>query len=233
MTTVIVMPGTGSDADYAARVFGPAARAAGARIECLEPEANLVESYLTRIDEIADRGDRVIVGGVSIGAAVAVGWACDPAHSAQCDGVLAALPPWTGTPDDSLAALSARITADNLDRDGLEATVEAMVATSPAWLGSELSRSWRALHPRGLLTQLRAASTFVSPTLDDIAGLAAPLGVAVAPDDPLHPADVGRAWAHAAPRAAVSQAPLREFGPAEHVLGDACWRALIAARNPR
>ncbi|MGO3328484.1 alpha/beta hydrolase [Gordonia sp. (in: high G+C Gram-positive bacteria)] len=231
MTTVIVMPGTGSDADYAARVFGPVARAAGALIECLEPRADLVESYLTRIDAIAERGDRVIVGGVSIGAAIAVRWACDAARAAQCDGVLAALPPWSGPPGDCLAALSARITADSLEHEGLEATVEAMVSTSPAWLGSELSRSWRALHPRGLVAQLRAASTFVGPTLVDVAGLTAPLGVAVAPDDPLHDADVGRSWAQAAPRAAVAEAPLREFGPAEHLLGDACWAALAAARE--
>ncbi|MCF8610778.1 alpha/beta fold hydrolase [Gordonia sp. HY285] len=229
MTTVIVMPGTGSDADFAARVFGSSVRDAGASLECLEPEPNLVGSYLTRIDAIADRGDRVIVGGVSIGAAIALAWACDPARSALCDGVLAALPPWTGRPDGSVAAQSAQITADSIDRDGLDATVAAMAASSPAWLGTELARSWRALYPRGLVTQLRAAATYVAPTLDDIARLPVPLGVAVAPDDPLHPAVVGRSWADAAPRSAVADTPLTEFGPDERLLGDACWAALASA----
>ncbi|WOC14361.1 alpha/beta fold hydrolase [Gordonia sp. MP11Mi] len=231
MTTVIVMPGTGSDADFAARVFGPSVRDAGASLECLEPEPDLIESYLTRIDAIADRGDRVIVGGVSIGAAIALRWACDPAHSARCDGVLAALPPWTGRPDGSLAALSAQITADNLARDGLDATVAAMVASSPAWLGAELARSWRALYPSGLVAQLRAAAMYVGPTLNDVATLPIPLGVAVAPDDPLHPAAVGRAWADAARQSVVAEAPLAEFGPDERLLGDTCWAALAAARQ--
>lgn len=231
MTTVIVMPGTGSDADFVSRVFGPSVRARGATLECLEPEPNLIESYLTRIDDLTRRGDRVIVGGVSIGAAVAVKWASDPVRATRCDGILAALPPWTGIPDGSLAALSARITADDLETHGLDATVATMVDSSPAWLGAELARSWRSLFPKGLVAQLREASTHVGPTLDDVAALGVPVGIAVAPDDPLHPAAVGRAWADAAPRSAVEECPLSEFGPDERRLGDACWTALVAARR--
>ncbi|GAA4642135.1 alpha/beta fold hydrolase [Gordonia humi] len=229
MTTVIVMPGTGSDADFVARVFGPAARAAGLEPTCLEPTADLVPDYLSRIDAHVARGERVVVGGVSIGAAVALRWALDERNADHCDGVLAALPPWSGAPDGSIAAASARLTADGLDRDGLDATIDAMVATSPDWLGAELSRSWRSLHGRGLVDQLRAASTFTAPTLADIAGLRVPLGVAVAPDDPLHPASVGRAWVDAAPRAALVETPLSAFGPDERRLGDACWSAWLRA----
>ncbi|WP_341267516.1 alpha/beta hydrolase [Gordonia malaquae] len=233
MRTVIVMPGTGSDADFVRRVFAPHAASIEAELHCLEPEADLVDSYLSRIDAIAARSDRVIVGGVSIGAAIAVAWASDPAHVDRCDGVLAALPPWSGAPGDSLASLSARITADAIENNGLEHSVAAMVDGSPDWLGAELARSWRSLHPRGLVAQLRAASVFTCPTLDDIAGLRVPLGVAVAPDDPLHPADVGRAWASAAPRGAVVETPLTEFGPDEALLGAACvraWRTASATR---
>lgn len=166
---------------------------------------------------------------MSIGAAVALRWALDERNADHCDGVLAALPPWSGAPDGSIAAASARLTADGLDRDGLDATIDAMVATSPDWLGAELSRSWRSLHGRGLVDQLRAASTFTAPTLADIAGLRVPLGVAVAPDDPLHPASVGRAWVDAAPRAALVETPLSAFGPDERRLGDACWSAWLRA----
>jgi pimeloyl-ACP methyl ester carboxylesterase len=229
MRTVIVMPGTGSDADFVHRVFAPHAASLGAELHCLEPEENLVESYLTRLDAIASSSDRVIVGGVSIGAAIAVAWARDPAHVERCDGVLAALPPWSGAPGDSLASLSARITADAIEDNGLDHSVDAMVDGSPDWLGAELARSWRSLHPRGLVAQLRAAAEFVCPTLGDIAGLRVPLGVAVAPDDPLHPADVGRDWARTAPRGAVVETPLTEFGPDEALLGAACVRAWRAA----
>ncbi|GEE02621.1 hypothetical protein nbrc107696_30670 [Gordonia spumicola] len=231
MRTVIVMPGTGSDADFVRRVFHRRAAVTGAELHCLEPDADLVASYLTRIDAIAERSESVIVGGVSIGAAIAVSWALDPGRAARCDGVLAALPAWSGAPGDSVASVSARLTAESIENDGLEPTVSAMVAGSPDWLGAELARSWRSLHPRGLVAQLRAASTFVGPSLTDIASLTVPLGVAVAPDDPLHPADVGRAWAAAAPRGAVVETPLTEFGPDERLLGDACFAALADAAS--
>ncbi|EGD53969.1 hypothetical protein [Gordonia neofelifaecis] len=232
MTTLIVMPGTGSDADYAARAFGPAAASLGARLIALEPESDLVGGYLDRVDEIAQTDDDVLVGGVSIGAAIAVEWVLRSVYAHRCIGVLAALPPWSGSPGDSLAALSARITADSIEGDGLEATIAQMAATSPAWLATELSRSWRSLADRGLVAQLRAACSYTAPTEDDVASLPVPLGVAAAPDDPLHPIAVGRAWVARAARASLSAVPLTEFGPAEHRLGDAClaaWRTASAA----
>ncbi|MGI6796346.1 alpha/beta hydrolase [Gordonia sp. LUNF6] len=232
MTTLIVMPGTGSDADYAARVFGPAAASIGARLVSLEPESDLVNSYSTRLDQVAAEGDDLLVGGISIGAAIAVEWALRSPLAQHCRGVLAALPPWSGPAADSLAALSARLTADAIERDGLAAAVAQMVRTSPAWLGAELSRSWRSLADRGLVEQLRAAAAHTAPAESELSALTVPLGVAAAPDDPLHPVEVGRAWAAYAPRAAVRAVPLTEFGPAPHRLGDACaaaWRDASAA----
>lgn len=235
MPTVIVMPGTGSDADFAARVFGTAAHAAGARLVALEPESDLVGGYRRQLDEFAADSDEVIVGGISIGAVIALDWVLQSPLADRCTGVLAALPPWTGAPGDCMAALSARLTADSVERDGLEPTIASMIATSPAWLADELSRSWRALASRGLVGQLRAAAGHTAPDLDQLAALPVPVGIAVAPDDPLHPAAVGRAWAHAAPHAAVREVPLTEFGLAEHLLGEACltaWRAASSAATP-
>ncbi|ALG84665.1 alpha/beta hydrolase [Gordonia phthalatica] len=232
MTVLVVMPGTGSDADFVARAFGPAAAEHGARLVALEPTADLVSGYWTRLDAVAAEADEILVGGVSIGAAIAVDWALRSAYASRCAGVFAALPPWSGPVGDSLAALSARITADAVERDGLEPTIAQMTASSPPWLAAELSRSWRSLADHGLLAQLRTASTYTAPTLDAIAGLRVPLGVAAAPDDPLHPIDVGREWVAAVPRGALREVPLTEFGPAEHLLGGACltaWREASAA----
>lgn len=225
MTVLIVMPGTGSDADFAARAFGSAAAEQGARLVALEPSADLVGDYWSALDAAATAADEILVGGVSIGAAIALDWALRSAHASRCIGVLAALPPWSGPVDDSLAALSAQITVDAIERDGLEPTIAHMTASSPAWLATELSRSWRALADHGLSAQLQTAATYTAPTLTEIARLSVPLGVVAAPDDPLHPIDVGRAWVDAAPRGAVREVPLTEFGPAEHLLGDACLRA--------
>ncbi|AVM00521.1 alpha/beta hydrolase [Gordonia iterans] len=232
MRTVIMMAGTGSDDDYLRRSFGPAVAAAGGALRALPPTARLIEDYTTALDDAAAQaradGQQIVVGGVSIGAVVAVRWVLDR-RGADCAGVLAALPPWSGPAGDSLAALSARLTADAIERDGLEPTVAAMAASSPEWLAAELSRSWRALAARDLVGQLRTAARYPAPTPDQIAHLTVPMAVVGAPDDPLHPIAVARSWAEAAPRAALVESPLTEWGPREHRLGRAClsaWRSL-------
>ena len=131
----------------------------------------------------------------------------------------------------SIAAGSARVTADAIENDGLEAAIGAMSATSPAWLAAELSRSWRALADRDLVGQLRITAACDAPEPGEIAGLTVPLAVVGAPDDPLHPIGVARAWADAAPQAALEECPLTEWGPEPARLGQAmaaAWRRLSA-----
>ncbi|MFT3662596.1 MAG: alpha/beta fold hydrolase [Gordonia sp. (in: high G+C Gram-positive bacteria)] len=235
MTAVFLMAGTGSDDDYLRRSFGPAIAEAGGELHALAPTAHLVDDYLATLDEVAlaarEEGRAIVVGGVSIGAVVALRWALRRG-GADCAGVLAALPPWSGPVGDSVAALSARITADALERDGLEPTIAAMAATSPDWLAAELSRSWRSLHDRDLVGQLRLAARCAAPTVDEIAALPVPLAIAAAPDDPLHPVRVAHDWAAAAPRAAVVETPLSEWGPHSRLLGDACLAAWRTAGGP-
>ena len=222
---VIGMPGTGSDADYVRRAFGPAADEIGLTLVALEPTERLVDGHLRRLDELARDHGPVIVGGVSIGAAVALAWALG--H--RCAGIWAALPAWTGDPATAPAAWSATATADALVADGLEPTIAAMAATSPDWLAAELGRSWRALHP-ALVRHLGEAATFHAPTLDQIATLSAPLAVTVAVDDPIHPHQVGRAWAAAAPRAALTEVTLDAWGREPSILGFACARSWLTIR---
>src|SRR3546814_10795912 len=97
------------------------------------------------MDRAADTHGRIIVGGVSIGAAVALQWAAD--NPDRTVSVLAALPAWTGSADDAPAAASARFTAGQLRSEGLESVIAAMLAPSPAWLGAALERSWRSRCP--------------------------------------------------------------------------------------
>ncbi|GAC58353.1 hypothetical protein GOHSU_37_00490 [Gordonia hirsuta DSM 44140 = NBRC 16056] len=231
MATVVLMAGTGSDDDYLRRSFGPAVAGAGGELIALAPTAGLIENYRAALDAAAERTGPIVTGGVSIGAVVGLRWALDRGPRA-CKGVLAALPPWSGPVGDSLAALSARLTAQAIDDDGLEPTIAAMAATSPAWLAGELSRSWRALADRDLVGQLRLAASVPAPTLDEIAGLQVPLAIAGAPDDPLHPIQVARDWAQAAPAGALTELPLSTWGPDEARLGTACldsWRRLTGA----
>lgn len=230
MTTVVLMAGTGSDEDYLRRSFGPAVAAAGGDLVALPPTARLIEDYRDRLDDAATAahaaGRRIVVGGVSIGAVVGLSWALERGP-AVCAGVLAALPPWSGPVGDSLAGLSAQLTAQAIADDGLEATIAAMAATSPAWLAAELSRSWRALAGRDLVGQLRIAAQVTAPTLEQIAGLEVPLAIVGAPDDRLHPVDVARDWAAAAPRGALVELPMVTWGSDAASLGSAClaaWR---------
>lgn len=139
--------------------------------------------------------------------------------------VLAALPPWTGQPDDAPAALSARHTAAVLRRDGLAATRAAMRASSPAWLADELARSWDRQWP-ALPEAMEEAAACVAPTQDELRRLQTPLAVVSADDDLVHPAAVAADWASWAPHAALRSVRLAEFGPNPKLLGAAALEAL-------
>jgi len=221
--SVVVLPGTGSDDDYVSRAFGAPVRGAGAHLIAPRPQpTRLIEGYLKDLDDAAGDGP-IAVGGVSIGAAVAVAWALR--HPERTVAVLAALPAWTGAPDGATAAVAAQHSARQLRDDGLEATTAQMRASSPKWLADELARSWLAQWPH-LPGAMEEAATYVAPTHTELARLAAPLGVAAAGDDPIHPIDVGRQWATAAPRAVLRTVSLDQIGADPAALGAACLAAL-------
>ena len=180
----VVLPGTGSDDDYIARAFGGPLRDAGAQLTAPRPQpTRLIDGYLEDLDDAA-RGGPIAVGGVSIGAAVAVAWALR--HPERAVAVLAALPAWTGAPDGATAAVAARHSARQLREAGLEATTAQMRASSPAWLADELARSWLGQWP-DLPDAMEEAATYVAPTPSELQRLAPPLGVAAAggrPDSP-------------------------------------------------
>ena len=127
--TTVLLPGTGSDDDYVYRAFSAALHEVGAVVSTPVPQPDrLVDGYRDALDDAARSGP-IAVGGVSIGAVVATAWAL--ANHARTVAVLAALPPWTGSPDNAPAALLARQSAQLLRRDGLAATVARMRASSP------------------------------------------------------------------------------------------------------
>lgn len=221
----MLLPGTGSDDDYVRRAFSGPLREAGAVLVAPPPRPDrLIDGYLSALDDAAREGP-IGVGGVSIGAAVAAAWALD--HPGRAVAVLAALPPWTGAPGSAPAALAARLSAERLRADGLAATTAQMRASSPAWLADELTRSWRAQWPK-LPDAMEEVAGYIGPSRADLAGLAAPLAVVAAVDDPIHPLDVGAEWVSAAPRAALRTVTLDQMGANTAALGAACLAALAA-----
>ncbi|MDA4104973.1 hypothetical protein MMON44395_25830 [Mycolicibacterium monacense DSM 44395] len=224
--TTVLLPGTGSDDDYAYRAFSPALHEAGAVVVTPPPQPQrLLAGYREALQEAA-AGGPVAVGGVSIGAAVAVEWAL--ANPGSAVAVLAALPAWTGSPATAPAAMMARYSAHALRRDGLVAATSQMRASSPRWLGEELTRSWVAQWP-ALPEAMDEAAGYVAPTCAQLEALRVPMGVASATDDPVHPLEVGMEWVSAAPCAALRTVTLDEMGAEPAVLGVACLAALAEA----
>ncbi len=221
--TTVLLPGTGSDDDYVRRAFSGPLREAGALLIAPPPRPDrLIDGYLSALDDAAREGP-IGVGGVSIGAAVGAAWAL--AHADRAIAVLAALPAWAGAPGAAPAALAARHSASQLRADGLAATTTQMRASSPPWLADELARSWRAQWPQ-LPDAMEEAAAYVAPSCADLTGLAAPLAVAAAVDDPIHPLQVAVDWVTAAPRAALRTVTLDQIGTDPAALGAACLAAL-------
>lgn len=224
--TTVLLPGTGSDDDYVYRAFSTALHQVGAVVVTPPPQPHrLIAGYLEALDGAARSGP-IAVGGVSIGAVTAVTWAL--AHPSRAVAVLAALPPWTGSPHNAPAALLARQSAHLLRQDGLSATVSQLRASSPPWLADELTRSWMGQWPT-LPDAMDEAARYPAPDCAQLESLAAPMGVAVATDDPVHPAEVGFEWVAAAPRSALRTVTLEQMGVDTGVLGAACLAALQEA----
>jgi pimeloyl-ACP methyl ester carboxylesterase len=224
--TAVVLPGTGSDARFAHQAFAGPLQRRGIATIAVEPDPRgVVASYWAAMDHAALDGP-ILVGGVSIGAAVALHWAA--LHPESAVGVLAALPAWTGTPDDSPAAASARWTASQLRAHGLEPITAAMVESSPAWLGATLSRSWRSQWP-DLPDALEEAAGYRALDIDGLRSVTVPVGIAAAVDDAVHPLAVGRTWATELPFAALATVNLDDVGTDPAVLGERCLGALDEA----
>ena len=105
-----------------------------------------------------------------------------------------------------------------------------MLASSPAWLGAELERSWRSQWP-DLPAALDEAASYHSLGESALRAVGVPVGIASAVDDPVHPAAVAQAWATALPRGAVATTTLDMIGRDPAVLGATCIKALAAIES--
>lgn len=220
----VVLPGTGSDADFVGRAFGPALRGLDLEVIAVEPDPRgVVASYVAALDAAVARSGPIVVGGVSLGAAVALNWANDRIGAAAA--VLVALPAWTGSPDGAPAAASAELTARLLRADGIAAVTATMRAGSPPWLGAELAKSWASQWPH-LPDALDEASKYRSPTPAALAATTVPVALVTAVDDPVHPYAVAQAWHAALPDSGVAEITLDEIGVDPSVIGRAALKAL-------
>ncbi|WP_237707892.1 alpha/beta fold hydrolase [Hoyosella subflava] len=222
----VLLPGSGSRADFVRRAFGPALAEAGIPLRAVQPDPRrLIASSLEALSHATQGGRRVLAGGVSIGAAVGVLWASQNPHSAA--GVVAALPAWTGSPDAAPAARSARHTAALLREHGIDSVIREMRASSPDWLADELEASWRDQWP-ALADALDEAGRFGAVTGDVLRSVSVPVGIAAAPDDPVHPWEAATQWHAQLARAHITPVTLIDAGRDPAMLGHGCLNSLRA-----
>ncbi|MEU7629307.1 alpha/beta hydrolase [Nocardia sp. NPDC049220] len=216
-TSVVALPGSGSDADFARRAFGPASAAHGLDLVAVEPDPRAVVASCRAALAAAARSGPVLAAGISLGAAIALEWAAE--HPDRVIGVVAALPAWTGSDTAGCpAALSARATARQLRTDGLAAVTERMRADSPRWLAEALAQSWRAQWPH-LPEALEEAADYKWPDAQRLAAFPLPIAVIAAVDDPVHPVAVAEEWVALAPHARLHRITLDELGADPAILG--------------
>lgn len=206
--TVVLLPGTASDEVFVRSVFIDPLSQVGAVLSA--PRVRTLSERLTALEN-AFAGHPIVVGGVSLGAHVAAAWAVRNPH--KCAGLILALPAWTGTPDHALAAQAARISADVVRNQGLEAAL----ANTTGWLHEELNRAWRGYGDQ-LVPHLEEAATSTAPTLEELKTLNVPTGIVGCTDDPVHPVEIADQWANAIPRAVLTTTTLDAY---PHALGRA------------
>lgn len=234
--TVVVLPGSGSDDVFVRRAFGPVARALGWRLVSPAPAAGrgVVSGYRSALDAAAAArraAAPLLVGGISLGAHVAARWAAERGPDGP-DGLLLALPAWTGAPvGPPPAAAAARATAAVARRAGVAGAIAAARGGAPRWLADELARAWTG-YGDGLADALEEAAAEPGPAPAALRGLAVPVGLAALPDDPVHPLAVADEWRGLLPRAALCTTTLAAVGADPGALGRAAALAWLRARHP-
>lgn len=227
----VLLPGTGSDDVFVRSAFEIPLAAVGVRAvtPAPKPGARLGEAFLDALDRAAKESTHgaVLAGGISFGAHLAAEWALR--NPDRCVGLLLALPAWNGPPrPDTPAALSARLGAETVRANGIEAALAALDGAVDPWLAEELGRAWRG-YGAGLADSLRAAAQRPAPTLAELGRLDVPVGVAACTDDAVHPVSVARAWTAAIPHAALSTTRLSIVGADPEALGRAAVLAWLRA----
>jgi hypothetical protein len=195
----VLAHGAGSTAEFVLRAFTEPLRAVGLTAVSWDQRRGTARlaDHLADLAEVVNRTAARVVGGVSFGAHLAAAWAVDR----DLDGVLLAMPAWTGPPD-GVAGLSA-LAADAVAGTGLGTVLARTAIENPGWVADELAAAWPRYGAADLVTALSAVAHFPGPTLADLSQLTAPAGVVALRGDPFHPATVAAQWAAALPTASV------------------------------
>jgi pimeloyl-ACP methyl ester carboxylesterase len=225
----VVLPGSGSTAEFVARAFSGPVLAAGYALVTADPPhaaGDPADEWAAALDGLPCRP--ALVGGVSLGAHAAARWAAGRPDAA--DGLLLVMPAWTGPPD-GVAAVSGG-TAEELEATGVDAVLtrlRGIPAGSAGWVLTELERAWRHRGRAALVAELRGVAASPGPTEAQLARVGVPAGVVALSGDPLHPEAVARRWASLLPRASLTTVEHAAVAADRAAVGAAALRALATA----
>lgn len=238
----LVLHGTGSNPDFVRRTFHQATEARGYSLATYRlrghgpgavPGPYSFDQHLNDLQELLfGFGDQLhYVGGISLGAHLTATLAARRALPFSVDGLLLAIPAWTGEPE--AVAHANAVQADQIAELGtaecLRRLDESLAGSDVHWVYDEMAWTWPEHDEASFEAILRATAASHAPELADLGEISLPTGVAASDDDPLHPRAVGKAWANAIPRAALRTHSMKDFGLDRGILGENAWRALEAA----
>jgi pimeloyl-ACP methyl ester carboxylesterase len=228
----VVLPGSGSTAEFVARAFaGPLVASGHALVTADHPAradgGDPAGAWGLALDALAEREPLELVGGVSLGAHAAVRWAAR--RPGRCGGLLLVMPAWTGPPD-AVAAVSGA-TAGEIASHGSAAVLARLrgLGTGAGWVVDELHAAWPHRGDAALVAELRGVARSAGPTEAELARVTVPCGVVALRHDPLHPEEVARRWGSLLPRAAVDTVDHDAVAADRRVLGAAALAALASA----
>lgn len=253
----VLTHGVGSSSRFLVEAFGAPAVDAGYRLVAYDlrghgsssparaVEDHRLEAHVADMAAVAAEVDARIVGGVSLGAHVAMTLTAGPGivkrydgedgltlHDRGVEGVVACLPAWIGgaTPGQGPHA----VVADEIRRVGVEAALERATSDPdvPSWLGDLLRRDWTAGDTASLEAALVALDGGRAPDVDLLTSVRVPTGVVGWPDDPGHPLEVAERWVALVGRGSLVTTTMGEVGRDREVLGRAAFQALERATGP-
>lgn len=203
---VVGLPGGGSTPEFMARAF---------------PFLDWVIDYRTIalgdvISSITAASPQVLVG-VSIGAHLSVVAA---SHLSSLDGLILVAPAWTREPDPRHAVL-----ADAVLAEGVSAQVRRL-PKEPAWVREEVTDAWQRYEQVALGSHLQEVAGTPGPGLDRLRALQVPCVVVGFWDDPVHPWQVARTWAHAIPVNRLIGLPIAALADDRANVAQLAWRNL-------
>lgn len=242
--TALIAHGAGSRGDFVRRAFGPALLDAGIRLVSYDlrghgdstalaaPDRLELSSHAADLRALALRTGATLLGGVSLGAHAAVLAALElladeAADPPRLEGLLLALPAWTGPPD--VVAAANAVQAAELREVGVAPVLARILRDHPGWVAEELADAWPRHDAEAFAAGLTGLARSWAPTEEQLARIGVPVGLVALADDPMHPASVAESWARSLPYASVSSVPFPAPAADRSVLGRAALDALGAA----